>query len=147
MVSRMVRMMPLPQSVEIRERIALGSARAPYLHGHNKPNMLDAKIIHRDVKAANIFLNEEFEAVVGGFWIAKLMDCQDSHVDTADSPMERPKMSEVIRVLEGDNLAERWEQLEHEIVCNQFNIYHQNLDRTIADSIINPLPEELSGPR
>ncbi|KAK2990834.1 hypothetical protein RJ640_025891, partial [Escallonia rubra] len=198
-----------PLTWQIRKRIALGSARGlAYLHGHNEPNMLDAKIIHRDVKAANIFLNEEFEAAVGGFGIAKLMDYQDSHVystirstpehiapeylstgkcsektdvygygflllelvtghrafDLArlandddvmllgwvkvlwketkletlvgahlqgnyveeevkqliqvsllciqDSPMKRPKMSEVVRMLEGDGLAERFNMLE-----------------------------------
>ncbi|KAL8134072.1 hypothetical protein AgCh_009223 [Apium graveolens] len=53
-----------------RKRIALGSARGlSYLHVHCVP-----KIIHRDVKAANILLDEEFEAVVGDFGLARLMD-------------------------------------------------------------------------
>ncbi|XP_028089476.1 BRASSINOSTEROID INSENSITIVE 1-associated receptor kinase 1-like [Camellia sinensis] len=29
---------------------------------------------------------------------------------TLSSPMERPKMSEVVRMLEGDGLADRWEE-------------------------------------
>ena len=41
------------------------------------------KIIHRDVKAANILLDEGFEAVVGDFGLAKLLDLRDSHVTTA----------------------------------------------------------------
>ncbi|RZB63690.1 putative LRR receptor-like serine/threonine-protein kinase [Glycine soja] len=41
------------------------------------------KIIHRDVKAANILLDESFEAVVGDFGLAKLLDQRDSHVTTA----------------------------------------------------------------
>ena len=62
-----------------RKRIALGSARGlSYLHDH-----CDPKIIHRDVKAANILLDEEFEAVVGDFGLAKLMDYKDTHVTTA----------------------------------------------------------------
>ncbi len=62
-----------------RKRIALGSARGLlYLHEH-----CDPKIIHRDVKAANILLDEDFEAVVGDFGLAKLLDHQDSHVTTA----------------------------------------------------------------
>ncbi|CAL5379617.1 unnamed protein product [Camellia sinensis] len=167
-----------------RKRIALGSARGlAYLHDHCNP-----KIIHRDVKAVNILLDEEFKAVVGDFGLAKLMDYKDTHVTTAvrgtighisleylstgkssektdvfgygvlllelitgyrvkgilndrkvetlvdadmhgnyvedeveqliqvallwtlSSPMERPKMSEVVRMLEGDGLADRWEE-------------------------------------
>ncbi|EFJ27434.1 hypothetical protein SELMODRAFT_172211 [Selaginella moellendorffii] len=62
-----------------RKRIALGSARGLlYLHEH-----CDPKIIHRDVKAANILLDEDFEAVVGDFGLAKLLDHRESHVTTA----------------------------------------------------------------
>lgn len=62
-----------------RKRIALGTARGLlYLH-----EQCDPKIIHRDVKAANILLDEDFEAVVGDFGLAKLLDHQDSHVTTA----------------------------------------------------------------
>lgn len=62
-----------------RMRIALGAARGLlYLHDQCNP-----KIIHRDVKAANILLDESFEAVVGDFGLAKLLDCRDSHVTTA----------------------------------------------------------------
>ncbi|XP_059656166.1 protein NSP-INTERACTING KINASE 3-like [Cornus florida] len=62
-----------------RKRIALGTARGlVYLH-----EQCDPKIIHRDVKAANILLDEDFEAVVGDFGLAKLLDHRDSHVSTA----------------------------------------------------------------
>ncbi|GAV60068.1 Pkinase domain-containing protein/LRRNT_2 domain-containing protein/LRR_8 domain-containing protein [Cephalotus follicularis] len=62
-----------------RKRIALGAARGLlYLH-----EQCDPKIIHRDVKAANILLDDYFEAVVGDFGLAKLLDHQDSHVTTA----------------------------------------------------------------
>ena len=68
-----------PLDWSTRRRIALGSARGlSYLHDH-----CDPKIIHRDVKAANILLDEEFEAVVGDFGLAKLMDYKDTHVTTA----------------------------------------------------------------
>ncbi|KAL6571864.1 Protein NSP-INTERACTING KINASE 3 [Orobanche hederae] len=62
-----------------RKRIALGTARGlVYLH-----EQCDPKVIHRDVKAANILLDEDFEAVVGDFGLAKLLDHRDSHVTTA----------------------------------------------------------------
>ncbi|KAJ0260373.1 Protein kinase domain-containing protein [Hirschfeldia incana] len=61
-----------------RKHIALGAARGlAYLHDH-----CEHKIIHRDVKAANILLDEQFEAVVGDFGLAKLMNYNDSHVTT-----------------------------------------------------------------
>ncbi|XP_015161801.1 BRASSINOSTEROID INSENSITIVE 1-associated receptor kinase 1-like isoform X2 [Solanum tuberosum] len=202
-----------------RKRIALGSARGlAYLHDH-----CDPKIIHRDVKAANILLDEEFEAVVGDFGLAKLMDYKDTHVTTAvrgtighiapeylstgkssektdvfgygvmllelitgqrafdlarlandddvmlldwvkgllkdkkyetlvdadlqgnyneeeveqliqvallctqSTPTERPKMSEVVRMLEGDGLAERWEEWQKEEMFRQdFNHVHHH---------------------
>ncbi|KAG6714014.1 hypothetical protein I3842_05G181800 [Carya illinoinensis] len=63
----------------MRKRIALGTARGlVYLH-----EQCDPKIIHRDVKAANILLDEDFEAVVGDFGLAKLLDHRESHVTTA----------------------------------------------------------------
>ncbi|KAH0869210.1 hypothetical protein HID58_076232 [Brassica napus] len=63
----------------VRICIALGAARGlVYLHEQCNP-----KIIHRDVKAANILLDESFEAIVGDFGLAKLLDQRDSHVTTA----------------------------------------------------------------
>ncbi|KAL2254397.1 UNVERIFIED_CONTAM: BRASSINOSTEROID INSENSITIVE 1-associated receptor kinase 1 [Sesamum indicum] len=230
-----------PLDWAIRKRIALGSARGlAYLHDH-----CDPKIIHRDVKAANILLDEDFEAVVGDFGLAKLMDYKDTHVTTAvrgtighiapeylstgkssektdvfgygvmllelitgqrafdlarlandddvmlldwvkgllkekkletlvdadlqgnyideeveqliqvallctqSSPMERPKMSEVVRMLEGDGLAERWEEWQKEEMFRQefSHTHHPNTDWIIADSTSNIRPDELSGPR
>ncbi|XP_057797617.1 probable LRR receptor-like serine/threonine-protein kinase At5g45780 [Salvia miltiorrhiza] len=62
-----------------RMHVALGASRGLlYLHEQCNP-----KIIHRDVKAANILLDESFEAVVGDFGLAKLLDPRDSHVTTA----------------------------------------------------------------
>ncbi|ONK75478.1 uncharacterized protein A4U43_C03F17280 [Asparagus officinalis] len=229
-----------PLDWSTRRRIALGSARGlSYLHDH-----CDPKIIHRDVKAANILLDEEFEAVVGDFGLAKLMDYKDTHVTTAvrgtighiapeylstgkssektdvfgygimllelitgqrafdlarlandddvmlldwvkgllkekkldmlvdpdlqenyaesevesliqvallctqGSPGERPKMSEVVRMLEGDGLAERWEEWQ------KVEVFRQDLDMAqhhnpewILDSTDNLPAVELSGPR
>ncbi|KAJ7946695.1 Receptor-like kinase [Quillaja saponaria] len=224
----------------IRKHIALGSARGlAYLHDH-----CDPKIIHRDVKAANILLDEEFEAVVGDFGLAKLMDYKDTHVTTAvrgtighiapeylstgkssektdvfgygvmllelitgqrafdlarlandddvmlldwvkgllkdkkletlvdgdlqgnyidgeveqliqvallctqGSPMERPKMSEVVRMLEGDGLAEKWEEWQKDEMYRQdFNPVHHPSAGWIVDSTSQIAADVLSGPR
>ncbi|KAL2894380.1 LRR receptor kinase BAK1, partial [Bienertia sinuspersici] len=230
----------LPLDWPTRKRIALGSARGlSYLHDH-----CDPKIIHRDVKAANILLDEEFEAVVGDFGLAKLMDYKDTHVTTAvrgtighiapeylstgkssektdvfgygimllelitgqrafdlarlandddvmlldwvkgllkekklemlvdpdlqsnyidteveqliqvallctqGNPMDRPKMSEVVRMLEGDGLAERWDEWQKgEVLRQEVDMGpHSNSD-WIVDSTDNLHAVELSGPR
>ncbi|KAG8364119.1 hypothetical protein BUALT_Bualt19G0093700 [Buddleja alternifolia] len=41
---------------------------------------------------------------------------------TQSSPTERPKMSEVVRMLEGHGLAERWKEWQkEEMFCQEFN--------------------------
>lgn len=224
-----------------RKRIAIGAARGLlYLH-----EQCDPKIIHRDVKAANILLDDYCEAVVGDFGLAKLLDHQDSHVTTAVRgtvghiapeylstgqssektdvfgfgilllelitgqralefgkaanqkgamlewvrkihqekkleilvdkdlksgydrieleeivqvallctqflPGHRPKMSEVVRMLEGDGLAERWEasQRAESTKCkpHEFSASDRYSDLT-DDSSLLVQAMELSGPR
>ncbi|EXB44952.1 Protein NSP-INTERACTING KINASE 2 [Morus notabilis] len=218
-----------------RKRIALGAARGLlYLH-----EQCDPKIIHRDVKAANILLDDYCEAVVGDFGLAKLLDHHDSHVTTAVRgtvghiapeylstgqssektdvfgfgilllelisgqraldfgkaanqkgamldwekkldmlvdkdlknnydrieleeiiqvallctqylPSYRPKMSEVVRMLEGDGLAEKWEasQRAESTRCraNDFSSSERYSDLT-DDSSLLAQAMELSGPR
>ncbi|XP_042048967.1 protein NSP-INTERACTING KINASE 3-like [Salvia splendens] len=224
-----------------RKRIALGTARGlVYLH-----EQCDPKVIHRDVKAANILLDEDFEAVVGDFGLAKLLDHRDSHVTTAVrgtvghiapeylstgqssektdvfgfgilllelitgqkavdfgrgknqkgvildwvkklhqegklslmadkdlkneydrmeleemvqvallctqfNPLHRPKMSEVLRMLEGDGLAEKWEQSQNNETTPRFRTIEQPIQRYsdfIEESSLVVEAMELSGPR
>ncbi|KAL8161623.1 hypothetical protein V2J09_013112 [Rumex salicifolius] len=225
-----------------RKKIALGTARGlVYLHEQSDP-----KIIHRDVKAANILLDEEFEAVVGDFGLAKLLDHRESHVTTAVrgtvghiapeylstgqssdktdvfgfgilllelitghkaldfgrasdqkgvmldwvkklhhegklnelvdrdlknnfdrvkleemvkvsllctqlNPTYRPKMSEVLRMLEGDGLAERWEASQRTETARQQNrsceYPPQRYSDYIQESSLVVEAMELSGPR
>ncbi|KAF2312780.1 hypothetical protein GH714_040021 [Hevea brasiliensis] len=224
-----------------RKRIALGAARGLlYLH-----EQCDPKIIHRDVKAANILLDDYCEAVVGDFGLAKLLDHRDSHVTTAVRgtmghiapeylstgqssektdvfgfgilllelisglramdfgksanrkgaildwvkkihqenkleflvdkdlknnydrieleemvrvallciqylPSHRPKMSEVVRMLEGDGLAEKWEASQRaestRSRANEFSSSERYSDLT-DDSSLLVQAMELSGPR
>ncbi|GMI67212.1 hypothetical protein like AT5G10290 [Hibiscus trionum] len=223
-----------------RKGIALGAARGlEYLHEHCNP-----KIIHRDVKAANVLLDEDFEAVVGDFGLAKLVDVRRTNVTTQvrgtmghiapeylstgkssertdvfgygimllelvtgqraidfsrleeeddvllldhvkklerekkldaivdrnlnknynieeveamiqvallctqSSPEERPAMSEVVRMLEGEGLAERWEEWQHVEVTRRQE--YERLQRRFEwgeDSLHNQDAIELSGGR
>ncbi|KAJ1293377.1 hypothetical protein BS78_01G063300 [Paspalum vaginatum] len=61
-----------------RLRIALGSAKGlAYLHEDCHP-----RIIHRDIKSANILLDNNFEAMVADFGLAKLSSDNNTHVST-----------------------------------------------------------------
>ncbi|XP_021723652.1 proline-rich receptor-like protein kinase PERK1 [Chenopodium quinoa] len=61
-----------------RLKIAIGSAKGlAYLHEDCHP-----KIIHRDIKAANILLDFKFEALVADFGLAKFTSDANTHVST-----------------------------------------------------------------
>lgn len=67
---------------------------------------------------------------------------------TQGSPMDRPKMSEVVRMLEGDGLAERWEEWQKvEVVRQEVELLPCRNSEWIVDSTDNLHAVELSGPR
>ncbi|XP_039139670.1 proline-rich receptor-like protein kinase PERK4 [Dioscorea cayenensis subsp. rotundata] len=61
-----------------RLKVALGTAKGlAYLHEDCHP-----RIIHRDIKSANILLDANFEAMVADFGLAKLTSDNNTHVST-----------------------------------------------------------------
>ncbi|XP_059652207.1 probable receptor-like protein kinase At5g18500 [Cornus florida] len=63
---------------EARMKILLGTAKAlAYLH-----EAIEPKVVHRDIKSSNILIDEEFNAKVSDFGLAKLLGAGKSHVTT-----------------------------------------------------------------
>ncbi|XP_047954031.1 probable receptor-like protein kinase At5g18500 [Salvia hispanica] len=63
---------------EARMKILLGTAKAlAYLH-----EAIEPKVVHRDIKSSNILIDEEFNAKVSDFGLAKLLGAGKSHITT-----------------------------------------------------------------
>jgi hypothetical protein len=67
---------------------------------------------------------------------------------TQASPEDRPSMSEVVRMLEGEGLAERWEEWQHvEVTRRQEYERMQRRFDWVEDSVYNQEAIELSAGR
>lgn len=65
-------------SWEARMKVILGTAKAlAYLH-----EAIEPKVVHRDIKSSNILIDDEFNAKVSDFGLAKLLGSGKSHVTT-----------------------------------------------------------------
>ncbi|KAL8100495.1 putative receptor-like protein kinase At5g18500 [Apium graveolens] len=63
---------------EARMKVILGTAKAlAYLH-----EAIEPKVVHRDIKSSNILLDDEFNAKISDFGLAKLLGAGESHITT-----------------------------------------------------------------
>lgn len=63
---------------EARIKILLGTAKAlSYLH-----EAIEPKVVHRDIKSSNILIDDEFNAKISDFGLAKLLGAGKSHITT-----------------------------------------------------------------
>ncbi|KAI3457059.1 hypothetical protein Pfo_013722 [Paulownia fortunei] len=63
---------------EARVKVLLGTAKAlAYLH-----EAIEPKVVHRDIKSSNILIDDEFNAKVSDFGLAKLLGSGESHITT-----------------------------------------------------------------
>ncbi|CAA6663619.1 unnamed protein product [Spirodela intermedia] len=63
---------------EARIKILLGTAKAlSYLH-----EAIEPKVVHRDIKSSNILIDDDFNAKVSDFGLAKLLGAGKSHITT-----------------------------------------------------------------
>jgi serine/threonine protein kinase len=53
------------------------NCRLAYLH-----EAIEPKVVHRDIKTSNILLDEEFNAKISDFGLAKLLGAGKSHITT-----------------------------------------------------------------
>ncbi|XP_043723841.1 LOW QUALITY PROTEIN: probable receptor-like protein kinase At5g18500 [Telopea speciosissima] len=63
---------------EARMKVLLGTAKAlAYLH-----EAIEPKVVHRDIKSSNILIDDDFNAKVSDFGLAKLLGSGKSHITT-----------------------------------------------------------------
>lgn len=53
------------------------ACRLAYLH-----EAIEPKVVHRDIKSSNILIDDQFNAKVSDFGLAKLLDSGESHITT-----------------------------------------------------------------
>ncbi|CAN1795154.1 Probable receptor-like protein kinase At5g18500 [Linum perenne] len=73
---------------EARIKVLLGTAKAlAYLH-----DAIEPKVVHRDIKSSNILIDDDFNAKVSDFGLAKLLGAGKSHVTTRVNLVDWLKM-------------------------------------------------------
>ncbi|KAM1729748.1 hypothetical protein ACFX12_020096 [Malus domestica] len=132
--------------VMLLELITGQRAFDPQLASHDDPMLVDW--VKRLLKYRR--LETLVDADLNGNYVDDQVEqlIQVALLCTQGTPGERPKMSEVVWMLEGAGLAERWEEWQKEEVFRQdFNPIHHPSTNCIIDSTFHIPPDELSGPK
>ncbi|KAJ8471771.1 hypothetical protein OPV22_026114 [Ensete ventricosum] len=134
-----------------RKRIAVGAARALEFGKsvNEKGTMLDwVKKIHQE-KKLDMLMDKSLKNIYDRIELEEMV--QVALLCTQFLPGHRPKMSEVVRMLEGDGLVERWEASQRVDSQNfkvpEFAFSERCYSNLTDDSSLLVQAVELSGPR
>lgn len=145
-----------------RLKMALGSAKGlAYLHEDCHP-----RIIHRDIKAANILIDSNFEAMVADFGLAKLTSDNYTHVSTrvmgtfgylAPEYASSGKLTEksdvfsfgvmLLELITGKRPVDNTNRMEDSLVDWARPLLSQSLEEGNFDELADPLLERNYNPQ
>ncbi|XP_059453306.1 LRR receptor-like serine/threonine-protein kinase ERECTA [Corylus avellana] len=133
---------------ETRLHIALGAAQGlAYLHHDCSP-----RIIHRDVKSSNILLDEDFEAHLTDFGIAKSLCTSKSHTSTyimGTIGYIDPEYARTSRLTEKSDVYSYGIVLlelltGRQAVENESNLHHLILSKTANNAVMETVDPEIT---
>lgn len=114
-----------PLSWAVRRNICLGVARGlHYLHSLAKP-----RIIHRDIKASNILLDNNFEPKIADFGLALLFPDEKSHIMTVHVAGTKGYLAPEYASL--GQLSEKVDVFSFGVLCLEILSGRRNIDETM----------------